>query len=42
MLFAFEEGELFFGITWQQVVRSAVISLTASLLAWWALKHRKK
>ncbi|HSA93334.1 MAG TPA: hypothetical protein VLE48_10015 [Terriglobales bacterium] len=37
-MFSPEEGEFAFGVTWQQVVRHVVISVTATFLAWWALK----
>ncbi len=41
-MFRPEEWDFFFGITWQQVVRHAVISVTATLLALWALKKYRK
>ncbi len=37
-----QEGDFFFGITWLQVVRHAVISVTAMWLAVWALKKSGK
>jgi hypothetical protein len=37
-VFGSEESEIALGITWQQVVRHVVISLTATWLALWALK----
>ena len=36
-MFGLEEGDFFFGITWQKVLAHAIISLTATALAWWVL-----
>lgn len=41
-MFSPEEGDFFFGITWQKVVAHAIISLTATALALWVLKKYRK
>ncbi len=41
-MFGADEEKFFFDITWLQVVRHAVISVTATLLAVWALKKSGK
>lgn len=41
-MFGPEEGDFFYGITWQKVLARALISVTCTWLAWWALKKYRK
>ncbi len=41
-MFSPEEADFWHGITWQQVVRHAVISVTCMWLALWVLKKYRK
>ncbi len=41
-MFSPEGWDFFSGITWQQVVRHAVIGVTCTWLGWWVLKKYRK